>query len=37
MNRSITLGQYYPGDTPVHRTDGRMKIILLILFMVACF
>lgn len=37
MLKDITLGQYFPGDTPVHRLDPRTKIILLIVFIVALF
>ena len=27
MLREITLGQYYPVDSPVHRLDPRTKLI----------
>ena len=37
MLKDITLGQYFPGDTPVHRLDPRTKIILVILYIVALF
>ncbi len=37
MLKDITLGQYFPGNTPAHRLDPRSKIILLILFIVALF
>ncbi|MBR5342479.1 MAG: energy-coupling factor transporter transmembrane protein EcfT [Oscillospiraceae bacterium] len=37
MLKDITLGQYFPGDTPVHRLDPRTKIVLLIVFIVALF
>ena len=37
MLKDITLGQYFPGDTPVHRLDPRTKILLLIAFIVALF
>ena len=33
----ITLGQYYPGDSAVHRLDPRVKILLLIALIVAIF
>ena len=33
----ITLGQYYPADSVVHRLDPRIKIILLIALIVAIF
>ena len=35
MLKDITLGQYFPGDTVVHRLDPRTKIILVIVFIVA--
>ena len=37
MLKDITLGQYFPGDTPVHRLDPRTKIVLLIAYIVALF
>ena len=37
MLKDVTLGQYFPGNTVVHRLDPRTKILLLILFIVALF
>lgn len=37
MLKDITLGQYFPGNTVVHRLDPRTKLLLLILYMVALF
>ena len=37
MISDITLGQFFPGDSVIHRLDPRFKIILTILFMVALF
>ncbi|MCR5664009.1 MAG: energy-coupling factor transporter transmembrane protein EcfT [Oscillospiraceae bacterium] len=37
MLKDITLGQFFPGDTPVHRLDPRTKILWLILYIVALF
>ena len=37
MTKDITLGQYFPGDSPLHRLDPRMKIILTIAYMVMLF
>ncbi len=37
MLKDITLGQYFPGDTPVHRLDPRTKLILVIVFIVGLF
>jgi energy-coupling factor transport system permease protein len=37
MIKDITLGQYVPGDSPLHRTDPRVKIILMFLYMAVIF
>ena len=37
MLNNITMGQYYPVDSRVHRLDPRMKLILTIVFIVAVF
>ena len=37
MLKDITLGQYFPGNSPVHRLDPRTKLILLIAYIVALF
>lgn len=37
MIRDITLGQYYPGDSLIHRLDARIKIIATLLFIVELF
>lgn len=37
MIRDITLGQYYPGDSPIHRLDPRIKIIATVLYIVELF
>lgn len=37
MLRDITLGQYYPIDSPVHRLDPRVKILLTMAFIVCVF
>ncbi len=37
MIKDITLGQYFPGTSVIHRLDPRMKIILLIAQIVALF
>ncbi len=37
MLNNITLGQYYPVDSPVHRLDPRIKLILTIAYIVAVF
>lgn len=37
MIKEITIGQYYPGDSFVHRLDARVKVILTIVFIVLIF
>ncbi len=37
MIKDITLGQYFPGNTVVHKLDPRMKIILTIAYIVGVF
>ena len=37
MLNNITMGQYYPVDSRVHRLDPRIKLILTIVFIVAVF
>ncbi len=37
MLKDITLGQYFPGDTVVHRLDPRTKLVLVIVYIVALF
>jgi len=37
LNTNITIGQYIPGDSVIHRADPRTKIILSIVFMVVIF
>jgi len=37
MLNNITMGQYYPVDSLVHRLDPRVKLILTIAFIVAVF
>ena len=37
MLKDITLGQYFPGDTIVHRLDPRTKLICVIIYIVALF
>jgi energy-coupling factor transport system permease protein len=35
--KNIALGQYYPAQSPLHRLDARMKLILSILYIVCTF
>ncbi len=37
MIKDITLGQYFPGDSLIHRLDPRTKIILTLVFIVSIF
>ena len=37
MLKDITLGQYFPGKSIVHRLDPRTKLILLVIYIVALF
>ncbi len=35
--KDITLGQYFPGNSPVHRLDPRTKLLAVVLYIVALF
>lgn len=37
MLKDITLGQFFPGDSLLHRLDPRTKIVLLFFFLAAIF
>lgn len=37
MLKDITLGQYFPGHSIVHRLDPRTKLILVVVYIVALF
>ena len=37
MLRDITIGQYFPGTSVVHRTDPRLKLVLVIAMIVTLF
>ena len=37
MLKDITLGQFFPGDTVVHRLDARSKMLFLLLYIIALF
>lgn len=37
MLKDITIGQYVPGDSPIHKLDPRTKIITLVLYMTGLF
>ena len=37
MMKNITLGQYFPGDSMIHRMDPRMKIMLSLVLIIVVF
>ncbi|MBO4290155.1 MAG: energy-coupling factor transporter transmembrane protein EcfT, partial [Lachnospiraceae bacterium] len=37
MLRDITLGQYYPVSSPIHRLDPRVKLMGTLVYIVAIF
>ena len=37
MLKDITLGQYFPGDTVVHRLDPRTKLLLVIIYIAVSY
>ena len=37
MLKDITLGQYFPGNSVIHRLDPRAKLIMLVVYIVALF
>ena len=37
MLKDITLGQYFPGNSFIHRLDPRAKLIMLVVYIVALF
>lgn len=37
MIRDITIGQYYPAESRIHRLDPRVKIVCTLLFLVSLF
>ena len=37
MLKDITLGQYFPGKSAIHRLDPRTKLVILVLYIIALF
>ena len=37
MLKDITLGQYFPGNSLIHRLDPRTKLVMLVVYIVALF
>ena len=35
--KDITIGQYFPGNSVIHKMDPRMKIVLAIAYIVMLF
>ena len=37
MLKDITLGQYYPADSLIHRLDPRVKLFATLIFIISLF
>ena len=37
MLKDITLGQYFPGNSPIHLLDPRTKLLMLVVYIAALF
>ncbi len=37
MLKDVTLGQYFPGDSFVHKLDPRTKLLLVVIYIIALF
>ena len=37
MIKDITIGQYFPGESFMHKMDPRMKLILTLFYVVSLF
>ncbi len=37
MLKDITLGQYFPGNSVIHRLDPRLKVLMVVAYIVALF
>ena len=37
MLSNITIGQYFPGNSILHRLDPRVKVLLLFFFLIEIF
>ena len=37
MLKDITLGQFFPGESFIHRLDPRTKLIMVVVYIVALF
>ena len=37
MLKNITIGQFFPGNSPIHRLDPRIKIVLSVVYIIMLF
>ena len=37
MLRDITIGQYYPADSVIHKLDPRVKLFATLIFIISLF
>ena len=37
MIRDITIGQYYPAGSPIHKLDPRVKLFATLIYIIALF
>ena len=37
MIRDITIGQYYPAESAIHKMDARLKLMITFVFIVTLF
>ena len=37
MLKDVTLGQFFPGKSFIHRLDPRTKLVMLVVYIVALF
>ena len=37
MLKDITLGQFFPGESFIHRLDPRTKLLMVVIYIVALF
>lgn len=37
MIRDITIGQYYPAESPIHKLDPRVKLFTTLIYIIALF
>ena len=37
MLRDMTIGQFYPVESPIHRLDSRVKVVGVFLYLISLF